>query len=114
MVAVPEADESICTVCGDGTVEWRNTAGQLHRVNGPAVESSSSFNRWYLYGKYHRLNGPANYDERFNWWHVNGILVLESEFPAAVAAYCKSHPDCPSVAYYMSVTGRFKKPARSA
>ena len=115
MATVSETAESICTVCDNGTVEWHNTAAQLHRIDGPAIEGSNGVKEWFLNGKLHRLDGPAIvWADGGKTWSVNGRLVFESEFPAAVAAYCKSHPNCPSVAYYMSVTGRLTMPALSA
>ena len=138
MTAVPEAAASTRTVCDNGTVTWRNAAGEqhhidsptvegandikwcirngeYHRVDGPAFERKTGFKWWFINGKGHRLDGPAcEHADGNKWWFVNDQQVSESEFPSAVAAYCESHPNCPSVRYYMSVTGRFKKPARSA
>ena len=136
MAAAPEAAESIYTVRDNGTKEWYNKHHQLHRTDGPAIETTDGAEFWYFEGKLHRVSGPAYegvghdtewllYGEMHRLdgpaqkspsgqtsWYVNGYEVSESEFPAAVAAYCASHPKCPSVAYYMA--GRFKKPARSA
>ena len=115
MAAVPETVDSIRTVFDDGAMECHKAAGNLHRIDGPAIRCANGDKSWWLYGKCHRLTGPAiESTNDTKWWFVAGKKVSESEFPAAVAAYCESHPNCPSVAYYMSVTGRFKKPSRSA
>ena len=115
MAAVPESAESTRTVWFDGGVAWRDADKKLHRIDGPAREGTYSTKTWHLHGKLHRLNGPACvYEDGHKEFHVNGKRVSGFEYPAAVAAYCESHPDCPSVAYYLSVSGRFKKPARSA
>ena len=138
MAAVLEAAESICTVFDSGTVEWYNAGGEQHHIDSPAVEGEKDVKRcirngeyhrvdgaafeekngfkwWFMNGKGHRLDGPAcEHADGNKWWFVNDRQASESDFPAAVAAYCESHPNCPSVAYYLSVSGRFKKPARSA
>ena len=42
----------------DGTKEWYLN-GQLHRVDGPAIEYASGTKAWWLNGKRHRVDGPA-------------------------------------------------------
>jgi hypothetical protein len=39
--------------------EWRNENGQLHRLDGPAVEMADGYKAWYQNGQRHRLDGPA-------------------------------------------------------
>lgn len=53
---------------------WRNSAGQLHREDGPAVEGDGT-RAWYLNGIRHRENGPALEHDSLNdtpaywsWW----------------------------------------------
>ena len=49
-------------VLEDGTKEWRNEAGALHRGNGPAVvflDAEGEGFRWYQNGLLHREDGPA-------------------------------------------------------
>jgi len=52
--------------------EWHNLEGQLHRVDGPAVECSDGTKSWWINGQRHREDGPA-----FEWsngskaWYVN-------------------------------------------
>ena len=62
----PEVDK-------DGKKTWRNSNGQLHRTDGPAVEYGNGDKCWYVEGKFHRLDGPAveraNGDKR---WYVEG------------------------------------------
>ncbi len=85
--------------------EYRNELGQLHRVDGPAVEWSDGSKEWYVDDKRHRLDGPAiesnsGYREwcingkrhredgpaiewRNNidiWWYLNGIRYSEEEY----------------------------------
>lgn len=37
-------------VWGDGHKEWR-VGGDLHRIDGPALERADGTKEWYLYGK---------------------------------------------------------------
>ena len=38
---------------------WENDKGQLHRIDGPAVEYADGSKSWYINGKFHRIDGPA-------------------------------------------------------
>lgn len=42
-----------------GTWRWYNEAGQLHRLDGPAVECVDGTSAWYKHGTLHRVDGPA-------------------------------------------------------
>ena len=110
MAAVPKTAKSKRYVLALGTVEWYNTDGELHRIDGPAIERYVGDQEWFLNNKRHRLDGPAvEWTNGTRLYLVNHQLVDEAEFPAAVAAYCKSHPACPSVVYPMA--GRLTKPS---
>lgn len=52
---------------------YRNQFGQLHRVDGPAIEWDSGTVEWYLDDRLHRVDGPAiiRADGSQEWW-VNG------------------------------------------
>ena len=54
---------------------WCNESGQLHRLDGPAVEWENGTKDWQVNGKPHRLDGPAVEHTNGNkeWW-VNGKL----------------------------------------
>ena len=39
--------------------EWRDNAGRLHRLSGPAVIYNDGEMWWYKRGKRHRDDGPA-------------------------------------------------------
>ena len=43
----------------DGTIEYRNEAGELHREDGPAVEGANGKKEWWVDGLRHREDGPA-------------------------------------------------------
>ena len=57
-----------------GTRRYYNSAGQLHRLDGPAVEWKDG-SRWYQNGKLHRTDGPAVvYANGTKYWWQNGLL----------------------------------------
>ena len=35
----------------DGTIEYRNSKGELHREDGPAIELADGTKSWYINGK---------------------------------------------------------------
>jgi hypothetical protein len=62
-------------------VEYRNEKGDLHRLDGPAIEWNSGTKVWYLNGLCHREDGPAieYYDGSKSWW-LNGEYYLEQDW----------------------------------
>ena len=66
----------------DGSRRYYNTNGQLHRMEGPAVEWEGG-SRWYQNGKLHRTDGPAVvYANGTRYWWQNGLLH-RTDGPAA-------------------------------
>ena len=60
-------------VDGDKTIRWYNDKGQLHRLNGPAIEYADGDKEWWVKGKFHRLDGPAiEYTNGHKSWFVEG------------------------------------------
>jgi hypothetical protein len=56
-----------------GSKCWYNNKGELHREDGPAIESTYGTKRWYIHGKLHREDGPAvEWQNGANEWLVNG------------------------------------------
>jgi hypothetical protein len=56
----------------DGDKEWRLN-GNLHRVDGPAVEWENGHKEWWLNGKRHRVDGPAiEFVDGTKYWYLNG------------------------------------------
>src|ERR1035437_8732535 len=59
----------------DGIIEWRvlgEPHGQLHREDGPAIESPDGTQEWWLCGKRHREDGPAVEGKNgFKAWFVH-------------------------------------------
>lgn len=79
----------VCTNIADDTTRIISTSikhyvnGQLHRDDGPAVESANGSKEWWKNGKRSRIDGPAV--ELANgtkeWW-VAGQRMLEEQFDA--------------------------------
>ena len=58
-----------------GTRWYYNSANQLHRENGPAVEWSNGTKSWYQNGLRHRTDGPAiECPDNSKYWCQNGQL----------------------------------------
>jgi hypothetical protein len=55
----------------DTETTWRNSAGKLHREDGPAVEFADGTKEWYLNGRLHRADGPALEGEGVREWYLN-------------------------------------------
>jgi hypothetical protein len=54
-------------------IEHRNENGELHRVDGPAVERPNGYRAWWLNGELHRVDGPAiEYADGTRAWYLNG------------------------------------------
>jgi hypothetical protein len=55
----------------------------VHRLDGPAVETSNGYKAWYFNGKRHRLDGPAIiYTDGSKFWYVDGKCLTKDEFIA--------------------------------
>jgi hypothetical protein len=54
--------------------EWRNEKGELHRLDGPAVEYASGEKHWFQNGQRHRLDGPAvELATGTKYWYQNDL-----------------------------------------
>ena len=63
---------------------WRDKAGDIHRLNGPAIIFSNGDTIWYRHGKRHRDDGPAAiYQDEDTLWYRHGKLHRE-DGPARV------------------------------
>ena len=81
--------ESFPTMCSDGTVEWKDTSGELHRENDrPAVIHSDGAKEWWWHGAQHREGDqpaviyPGRRQEW--WWHDQ--LHRDNDLPARIYA----------------------------
>ena len=72
-------------VDNEGTRRYYNSAGQLHRVHGPAVEFLSGERQWYQNGNLHRTDGPAIISKigAQSFW-LNGEYITKREYDCAV------------------------------
>ena len=71
----------------DGHKEWWQN-GQLHRIDGPAVEYTRGTTVWYQNGQLHRTDGPAIEDvDGDKAWYINGVEMSEDEFNQVVKDY---------------------------
>jgi hypothetical protein len=65
--------DSFRSVLRDGSIEWRNKEGQLHREDGPSREwPAKGATAWYRNGKLHRDDGPAMDGPLGKSWYRNG------------------------------------------
>ena len=56
-------------------IEYLNDAGQIHRLDGPAIEYANGDKWWYVNGVAHRLDGPAiEWADGGKRWYVNGQI----------------------------------------
>ena len=70
---------SIMRKTPDGTTEWRNEAGDLHREDGPAVIYPHGRREWWRNGRRHRDDGPAiECCDGTKAWYRNGQLHREN------------------------------------
>ena len=83
--AVFEALQLRLEVDNAGTRRYYNSAGQLHRLHGPAVEFLSGERWWYQNGKLHRTDGPAIMSKTGipSFW-LNGEYMTPNEYDRAV------------------------------
>ena len=66
-----------------GTRRYYNGAGQLHRLEGPAVIWPNGNCEWYQNGLRHRIDGPAIEwpDGSVEWW-LNGKKYAKQNYHA--------------------------------
>ena len=76
-----------CRVDSSGAVYYYNAIGQLHRLNGPAIEWSDGRREWYQNGVLHRLDGSAYVGADGSCeWHIDGKELSRAEWQQAVAS----------------------------
>ena len=57
--------------------------GERHREDGPAIEYANGDRSWYINGKRHREDGPAiEHANGYKKWYINGECLAEVEFNA--------------------------------
>jgi len=71
-----------------GNVYYYNKDGELHNLNGPAVEYFDGYKAYYVNGLRHRLDGPARIFSDGNIeYYVNGKYLLKEEFDRLTKNY---------------------------
>ena len=69
--------------------------GNLHRVDGPAIERANGDKFWFLNGNLHRVDGPAaEYANGDKCWYLNDIRYFEADFKLEVAKLNKQTLPC--------------------
>lgn len=66
----------IRTVDEEGFIRYKNEKGDLHRIDGPAINYEDRHEQWLINGELHREDGPAiihlsnntEYWLRDNWY----------------------------------------------
>ena len=68
-----------------GTRKYRNSAGQLHRTDGPAIEYQNGAKFWVQNNLLHRTDGPAVMyaNGELQWW-IHGEHMSEDKFKQVV------------------------------
>ena len=68
-----------------GIRRYHNAAGQLHRIDGPAIIWDNGVEFWYQNDQCHRTDGPAiMWPDGRKWWYLNDRSLTEDEFNQAV------------------------------
>ena len=58
-----------------GKKTWKNSSGQYHRLDGPAIEHADGEKHWNFNGMLHRVDGPAvEWANGNKYWYFNGML----------------------------------------
>jgi len=54
---------------------YKNSKGEYHRLDGPAIKFPNGETLWYKEGKLHRLDGPsAEYTNGDKIWYKKGLM----------------------------------------
>ena len=65
------------------TRRYYNSAGQLHREDGPAIEWPNGSKEWCQNGLRHRTDGPAiEWADGDCWWFLFGIRCNYAQYLA--------------------------------
>lgn len=89
----------------DGKIEYRNTKGELHREDGPAVfQPEGDYRSWWLNGRMHRDDGPATiYEDGSVVWYLHDyyMVAIDRNGTAGVGSWLNSAIAKPIVAQVM-------------
>ena len=70
-----------CVVDSEGTRVYRNAAGRVHRIHGPAIIWPDGSNEWMQNGRHHCQSGPAvTRTSGLKFWFLDGHPMTQSEW----------------------------------
>ena len=76
-----------------GTIHYYNSAGVLHRTDGPAVTHADGAQFWYLNGRLHRMDGPVVvYPNSQKFWFIEDCAVSQEKFNECVSRIAEEEP----------------------
>ena len=68
-------------MCENGDKTWRNSAGQYHRTDGPAIEYANGTKCWCINDQLHRTDGPAiEFASGTKKWYFKGKQISKKKF----------------------------------
>ena len=83
--ALIEALSGTIETLDDGSTIYRNSAGALHRVGGPALFHYTGSRVWHQNGLRHRTDGPAiEWGDGTREWYLQGVRYTKFEYHAAL------------------------------
>lgn len=53
------SENSSYYIAENGTMVWKNSIGQIHNEDGPAIERADGSKAWFINGELQRIGGPA-------------------------------------------------------
>ena len=65
-------DSNGCELDKNGDKTWKNSAGQLHRADGPAIERANGTKEWWYKGK--RITKKEYYSKNFQVKICDGAI----------------------------------------
>jgi hypothetical protein len=93
----------------DSVQMWNLPNGDLHRIDGPAVDSQNGRKEWWLNGMRHREGGPAvSRKNGSNEYWINGMRHREDgpaiDFSSGYKRYYLNNEWCTKENYMISVS----------
>ena len=89
--------KGVQTTLADGTVEYRDIVGRLHRRDGPAVVRPDGTREWWIDGEWFKTE---HHDKRGRFHREDGPALLYSDGYQAYYQHGQRHrTDGPAVVY---------------
>ena len=81
-----------------GLTIYKNSAGQFHRTDGPAILYPSGTEEWYQNGLRHRLNGPAVVlPNGREFWYIKGQKYTRKQYANKISTLFSDQQPAPSI-----------------